>query len=992
MWPIWLIIVIAVVGAAILTCTGILLAITLERRRHRQILRAHGLTRGLSKYHRPKLSACEQNYSHVTHPTTPLRRSVQLPFGIISIGADSAGEDEEKQLTTAADSVEDYIEVLRPRSKRGILRPFSGHPLYIPKTRRQGKLRKAVPLDRIHKSPLSAITEFSDPSTGVSPVTPEFPAEPTTIATDEKAKSQPENHPSTQWPLSNISTRCSDILPTEITSIAARESVLMRKGVSKHRQATGPPSATVPRSVSAGSMASLAPDEPLPPLPTIQAPRHLKTRASTTSLDTVGSSVLGVFMSSLANNGTEPSASKPELNLQPATLGLGRDREFSAPRLQAPPVKQKIHGLCVGQPSIRSLHPTVDVDELSPSSTTNVSHAPPFPTIIVPDESFKVIDASGWDLPPLKVGKTRLPSSRPNRHSMIEHSRIADYRAVSDSATSILGTDGDVFSVPEAPKRPNSVATGNPLRWDRQGSFATKRHSLSSLDGPRRGHRRQNCVRITNLPCLDLRANGAMRLPELKEEQQQLAYASTFEADESVHGFEIKQPRPTFKMGQSETSTKSSTTPIPSPFRNPPILTPTPRPARKQYIQRPDSAVSGTPRPDSEVFDFSHIATQVPKRCNISPCQWPLSPCSRPNVLLRETPPSSQASARIPFESPTLPSPALNSASLYPRKSLVKGPRGPRNSSHSSNAPSASPLQNKIGPSYRVTKARDSSGPGDFAVRKSVMILRGMDSERSLLEHRRTKTSNPTVAEYESPDIIAMPSPLMNKRVMGLRSTSCTPSATSTPRSAPLDRQRASRGSSPLARSGSNSNRQPQSRATAARMSLNSDHLELPPPVMCVSPSVMSVGDGSIWEDVSVRGDSPEPEIHVAPLALRPRTDHNQQQRYPLTSTSQARGGGEDLFNTQGNGQFLGPHAPFVGADTENASRLVQQLERAVSGEQWNQKDIVHPSDDPYVNVAPMRYDARGQRDLDIFQQLPNHNRKEIGLGLRLGNSTMRST
>ncbi|EXJ69972.1 uncharacterized protein A1O5_07045 [Cladophialophora psammophila CBS 110553] len=1003
MWPLWLIIVIAVVGAAVLTCTGILLAITLERRRHRHIMHDHGLTRNLSKYHRPKLSACEHNYSHITHPTTPLRRSVQLPFGVVSVGVDSAGEDEERQLNTATGHADDYVEVLRPRSKRSIRQSFSGHPLYIPKTRRQGKLRKAVPLDRIQKSPLSAITEFSDPSTGVSPIAPEFPAESETIAMHETAMMKPEKHTSTQWPLVTASTRASDIVLTEIMSIAVRESVLMRKGGGKHSQPTAPQSASVPRSISSASMASLAPDDPLPPLPTIHFPRNIMARASNASLDTVGSSVLGAFAGSPANDATELSASNLESNEQSPTPRLGLGQVFSTPKLQALPVKQTIHGLCTGKPSIRSLHPTVDTDEISPGSTRNISNAPPFPTIVIQEESFKIIDASNWDLPTLKVGKIRPPSDRPNRHSLIEQSRTAQYRAASDSATSLLA-DEDVFSVLEAPQRPNSVAIGNPLQWDRRGSFATKRHSLSSLDGPRRGHRRQNCVRITNLPYLDLRAHDMMRLPELREEQQQVA--RTLEADKSFHGFEIRQPRPMFKPRESESDIKSST-PIPSPFRNAPILTPTPRPVRKQYIQRPDSAVSGTPRPDSEVFNSDHIPVQVSGHRSTTPRQWPLSPCSKPNVLLRETPPSAQPSDRIPFESPILPSPALNSASLYPRKSLVKGPRNPRNSGQSSHPAAKRPLQNKNGPNYRITKARECSGSGDFALRKSVMMLRSMNSEGRLLDQQRTMLSNIGAVKSDSPEIFAMPSPPMNKRVMGLRNTSGTSSTASTPRSVSVETQQASRGSSPLAHSTSNSTRAPPIGTTDGRTSLHGA-LDLPAPVMCVSPSVMSVGGGSIWEDVSVRGESPEPEVYVAPLALRPKADHNNRQRYyPSASTFQARRGvGDDFFDAQqrNDRQYLVPHhVPYMvgGVETEN-SHLVQQLERVVSGGQWNHhknSSIIandNNNNDLYENMASssVRCDVPppDQREIDVFQ-LPHHNnRKEIGLGLWFANSSMRST
>ncbi|KIW92610.1 uncharacterized protein Z519_06457 [Cladophialophora bantiana CBS 173.52] len=1003
MWPLWLIIVIAVVGAAVLTCTGILLAITLERRRHRHIMHAHGLTRGLSNYHRSKLSACEHNYSHVTHPTTSLRRSVQLPFGIVSVGVDSAGEDEEKQLNTATGHADDYVEVLRPRRKRSIRRSFPSHPLYIPKTRRQGKLRKAVPLDRIQQSPLSAITEFSDPSTGVSPVAPEFPTESETIAMHEKAGIKPEKHTSTQWPLATASTRASDIVPTKIMSIAVRESVLMRKGGGKHGQTAAPQPESVPRSISAVNMASLAPEDPLPPLPTIHFPRNMKARTSNASLNTVGSSVLGAFAGSPASNVTELSASNLELDEPSPTVRLGLGQELSTPKLQALPVKQIIHGLCTGKPSIRSLHPTVDTDEIGPGSSRYISDPPPFPTTVIQGESFKIIDASNWDLPPLKVGKTRLPSDRPNRYSMIEQSRTAQYRAASDSATSLLATE-DVCSVLEAPKRPNSVATGNPLQGARQGSFAAKRHSLSSLDGPRRGHRRQNCVRITNLPYLDLRVHGMMRLPELREEQQQVG--RILEADEFFHGFDIPQRRPTFKPRQSEADIKSST-PIPSPLRNAPILTPTPRPVRKQYMQRPDSAVSGTPRPDSEVFDSDYIPMRMSNHCNRTPRQWPLSPCSRPNVLLRETPPSALPSERIPFESPILPSPALNSASLYPRKSLVKGPRNPRNSGQSSHPAATSPLQSKNGPNYRITKARESSGSGDFALRKPIMMLRSMNSDVRLPGQQGIKLSNVGAVESDSPEIFAIPSPPMNKRVMGLRNASGGSSIASTSRSVSVDRQQASRGSSPLAHSTSNATRAPPIGTTVKRSSLHGA-LDLAAPVMCVSPSVKSVGGGSIWEDISVRGESPEPEVYVAPLALRPRADHNNRQRYYTSaSTFQARrGDGNDFFDVEqrNDRQYLvSRHVPYMvgGVDTEN-SHLVQQLERAVSGGQWNHhknSGIIannNNNDDLYENMASYSVwcdvPPPDQREIDVFQ-LPHHNnRKEIGLGLQLVNSPMRST
>ena len=939
MWPLWLFILVAVAGAAVLTTTGVLLAIHLERRRHQHILQAHGLTRGLSRYHRPKLSANEENYSHVTPPTTHLRRSIQMPYRIVSIGHNgSVGEDEENQGTTIG-RADECTEVLRPRDNKSGRRPFSGRPLCIPKSRRPGKLRKTVPLERIQKSPLSAITEFSDPPTSAPHDAPEFPTHSSTIACPGNASTRPPKHISTQWPLAIPRAAGSNGIPTEVLEFAARQSVLMRKDGGMQKSIAGSQPSVVPRSVSAFGMTSTAPDEHLPPVPSIESPQlasthNLRPRSSNTSLDTIGSSVLGAYMSSPAKQGVDLGTSKVAMNRRSLTLDLSLKQEFPTPKLQAPPVKRTIQGLVPGK-SVRSLHPCVDDDDSNP--VRNVHH-PELPTIIVREESFKTIDASKWELPPLKVEKIREQTGRTNRHSMIEEAKLAQWRTFSDSTTGLF-PDDDVFSVGEALKRPNSVATGDLLQWDRRGNLLAKRHSLTSLDGQKRGHKRQNCIRITNLPFLDVGPGSVTRMPELREEQQPNSTVDA--AQDPRDGFEIKQPRPTWRARPSIMHDNS--TPTPSLFTNAPVLTPTARPTRRQYIRPPSASASGTPRPDSEVFDASKMEVPISHNYTLSPRQWPLSPTIGTGIFLNETPPSAQPSDGN-FDSPILPSPALNSASLYLRKSLVKGPRSPYIQSHNSRGTSTSPPLKGQGHSYRVLKDRDSSGPE--ALHKSVMMLRSMNADGRLLD-QQSSTIYQIGAEAVSPELRAEPSPPLNKPTMGASSVVGTNTGTS-PTTEKQHGSFLNRGSSPLGPVTTSHAQKLHRNVAMGTKAPSGLALHVPASHLSLSPSIMSASGSSIWEDASVRAESPEPGPHalLTPLALQTRENP------PSRSSSlQYRLQHQQRLQQQQQAQahaYMFPIAQDIDAgpdgDTENedenvtASHLVQKLERVASSRQWGHK------------------------------------------------------
>ncbi|EHY54955.1 hypothetical protein ABEF92_002206 [Exophiala dermatitidis] len=936
MWSLAPIIGVAVAGAVVLLITGVLLAVSIERRRHRYLMQTHGLSRGLSTYHRAKLSANENNYSHITAPTTYLRRSVQLPYGVISVGRvhpDAIFEEEEAGDHTAQLLRYDHGS-LQPKGRRSIRRSFTGQPLNIPKTRRQNKLRKAMPLNQMQHSPLSAITEFTDSPPCSSPAATEsLPEGAARIVTSVAPGSKGERQISLQWPLVISKTRgSSDVTPTEVMSMAARASMLMRMGggithTSNSSRPT-PVNTTVPRSVSMSSTTSSAPDDPLPPLPTIDVYKHprtqeLRARASNASLDTVGSSVLGSAVGSPSSNVRENNVSNQGISTRLRGLDSRQGQKTSGPRLQVPPVKQTIHGLCVSKPSFHSLHPSFDVNEASPEPRGDDSRQGRPAARMTREDSFKTIDASQWENPlPLRIKKIRSAGSNPARHSMYESSKVQQWRAVSDPmATDLCHSPASLAG--NAIKRPASVATGNPLQWDRQGDFATNRHSLSSLDGPRRGHRRQNCVRITNLPAIEPRQKILGQMPELREELQNVDAPDT-DADDADN-FQPPQSSVPVPRTQTTVMAPASTVDSISPFRNRPVLTPSSRPLPRQHNEPRSSASLGIPRADSDIFNPSHVGAAPSSNYNTSPRQWMFSPDSKVNTGVHSSPLSGRPSAIHPFDSPTLPSPTLNSSSLYPRKSLVKGPRNPRGSGSS-----PSPLQNKQGPNFRVSKERESSTTRErdrdrdrdreIDLRKSVMMLRSMNSEGGLLDQSHGNGSSNTSLRFyrniggesnsSTPDpyrtvvASANATPPLNKRISGLRNSAYGASSTMTI-SPVLDKDRStstatSRGCSPLVHSTSinmaNSANSLTMNRSKAGVAGAASHVALFPPSQAfpfgsTTPIAASPSGISIWEDASVHTESPEPEgvrtpptlgtgvgfdsssLHVTPLALRPKRD-----------------------------------------------------------------------------------------------------------------------
>ncbi|KAI1621828.1 hypothetical protein EDD37DRAFT_496881 [Exophiala viscosa] len=913
MWPLWLIILVAVAGAVAILVIGVCLAVKLERRRHQQILRKHLASNDPARHRRSRFSAQDVSYQSLPLPTTSLRRSVQMPFGIVTISSSNSLTstiDEDKEARASTTMLYDPEGGLRQQGSKIRSLP-SDRSLYNPKSRRQKKTGHFLDLTKAHTSPLSAITEFTDSQTCDSPVNEEFPPNSPTVAEQKKALMKAQRQFSVQWPLAMSKAR-TDAAPTEVLSMAARASMLMRMYTpyATHHvaQTFRPP--TMPRSVSITSTTSSAPDDPLPPLPTTNTykqtrPCEPRTRGSIASLETISSSVLGMAMSS-PRTGIVKGGHGVAAKGGPIDFEFPIEGKPSKASLQADPASRNSHGRGSTVPDAGVDYHRNSTAEHSPARIEESPRARPVPRIVVGGDAFKTIDASTWRSP-FPSNNHSFRAADMKRHSMIEPSRIAQWRAASDSLVAEANT-------PEATshgldiRRPASVATGNPLQWDLQGERVANRHSWWFPEGPKRGHRRQNCVRITNLPIPELKPKGVAQLPELEEEQQDVYSADNIDDT----NFGIGQPGQIIKARpfMMEISSSQGSTPTPSPFKNRPVLKPGTRPFRKQYINPPSRPAEDKTRFDLDTF----ISDDGPGNVVFgTPQHLPLSPTPKNSIRLNRTPPSAQHADHLPHDSPILPSPALKSSLLYPHKSVVKGPRNPRTFDQPFHNPQASPLRNKHNPTIRMTRNRRS---GEVDLRKSIMLLRSLNSEAKLLEHYSCKSYQEV--DFERGDDLAA---RMHNSSRALAAYNVS-GALQNDQSTRLNHSRVVRPT--LAAP------QPQ-------------HLS-------ASPSAASIGGGSVWEDASVRGESPTPssDLENEPVSFRHdggglSDQYRHAQHHAVQSSDLASHHSKHLSTRDRLTSHVGQlpryqtHIRQYGEEnTQPTSTLVQNLERAAKADRWN--------------------------------------------------------
>jgi hypothetical protein len=714
------VIIIAVGASVCVFVAGAVSVVLLLRANDRKRQSKEEVARQLCASQRDRLSVGSTNYAHVPEPRATLRKSTHVPYGLVTEGwasipsRESVARSHRVQINERPEELGATTKQKRRRSLRASL---TAHSFSLPKTRRQVKIEKAVPLRAIPRSPLSAITERSgtntteaSPSVGVV----ELPTEITPKTTPEKDQSAiPTGRPmSLQWPLTTSNRLSWTGAPTIIPVPASRNSTLMRVKSTQARPSPLRPSLRQ-RSISMTSTFSVAPEDPLPPLPSITpnewsvGPKS-RLRLSAASFDTIGSSVLGGGLRPPSHTETDLTSfgrGSPPIDLNPIELQAferqSQSWDSATVITTGSPKAKHATKYRNGKGGYGSFRATIG-NHLSTQNTTHERDANSA------DRSSFLSPATGPSLsagdpgkrrsdlscransvrscvslsPPIPVARTGSGYRRGTvavRHSMYEQ----------DTTLSRFSTDSavlrDVSGNPASPirrlagSRPTSVASENPGQWDRNSlQMRLSSSSKSSPASQRIGHKRQNCVRISNIPVEDL-SRRSSKLPQMTEEEEDTTdiFGSKTVTIPGLGLLEQEKPDDDTECGQEHINNTS--------FLTRSIVEPT----TWQRPQYPHSLSSGSivsRKRDSDVFSSPRYDPSAPNIFteNSTPGrQWPLTPIVRHNGRPQPTPPSLKPNQN-PYDpdSPTLPTPAISSATLFARAlplgarvSAVQGPR-----------------------------------------------------------------------------------------------------------------------------------------------------------------------------------------------------------------------------------------------------------------------------------------------------------------------------
>lgn len=883
-------VIIIAVGASVCVFVGGAVSIILVlRAKDRQRRSKEEVARQFSATQRGRLSVGSSNYSHVPEPRANLRRSTHLRYGVVSEGWAAIPSQESLaryQKTLVNNQPGAAGTLTQQKCRRSLRASFSGHSFSLPKTRRQNEIDKAVLLHAMPRSPLSAIAERSGTNTSeASPAVgiAELPTEITPKTTPDKdGNALSIGRPlSLQWPLTTANRMSYSGAATIIPVPASRNSTLMRMNstdntISPIRRSLGQ------RSISMTSTLSVAPEDPLPPLPSIppnQWPLGRKPRLSLSaaSVDTIGSSVLG---------GGQRSPSQTDANL--TSIGLG-----------TPPIYLNSIGLQAYERQSQGWEPATVITTGSPKAR----HATKYRSGKAGYGSFRASIGNHSNLPnttnerfaesrdrcsfiPLPSGPA--PSTRDPRHRGSHlSSRANPVRShVSPSPPVAIARTGsgykrgavtarhsmyeqdtgmgrfpidpavlhDVPGNPASPvrrpasSRPASIAGENPFHRDRNSLQTGLSSSLRSSPGSQRKcHKRQNCVRISNIPEVDT-SRRASKLPQMTEEEEDSTDALTGKTV-TIPGLSLlEQEKPSSDTDAAQEHVENSA------FLSRQILESTSW-TRPNYSRAPSSESMVSCKRDSDVFSNSRYDPSAPNifTANSTPQgQWPLTPTARYGGKLQPTPPSLRAIQEpCDPDSPTLPMPAISSATLFARAlplgTRVSGVQGPRNiptSIRSSRAASPSPM------TARAAAKRED-------LRRSVMTLRRMNSDTK--DTTRISQIYQDICGESTSNLLEGSNrgghgPAAKSAVSGV----IVPIGSSSPNSQSTNLQIPPTNNQHVSAFPSTS-----STFATSGLRFSKSRSKIAP-----SPSTMSADATSIWEDISVRGESPEPELPTSSSRL----------------------------------------------------------------------------------------------------------------------------
>jgi hypothetical protein len=873
--------IIIAIGASVSFFTGAAVSIILVLRANdRKRRNGEEVARQISTGQRGRLSVGSSNYSHVIEPRANLRRSTHLPYGVVSESWAAIPSQEtlpQYQRGLANDRPNAADAHIHQQRRRSLRASFSSHSFSLPKTRRQKKIEKAIPLRAMPRSPLSAITEQSgtntteaSPSIGIA----ELPTEITPKSTpDRDGNIQPIGRSlSPQWPLTTSNKMSRNGASTIIPVPPSRNGTVVRMCSAGSSISPIQPS-LLPRTISVASTVSIAPEDPLPPLPSItpnqwRTGRKSRLRLSAASVDTIGSSVLGGERMSLSQPETDltfPGLGTPPIDLNP--IGLqAYDQEIQGWEpatviTTGSPKARHATKYRTGKAGYGSLRASIGHSSSSQNAKSSQVTESRDGSSFIPrplGSALNPVNVRGWRSnvssransvrsfvspsvtdPTARMGSGYKKGTVAARHSMYEqHTSIGRFNM-----------DPDVLpcgqaSPPRRPasSRPASIASENPFHWDRNSLQTGLSSGLRTSPGSQhKGHKRQNCVRISNIPVVDTSCRSS-KLPQMTEEEEDSSETAASQTM-TIPGLTLIQQEKQFENVDSRQHRLDS-----SPFLIRPILEPTSWKGPR-YSRAPSSESMASSKRDSDVFSNSRYDPNAPNiftENSMLHQPWPLCPTTPYRAKPPPTPPSLRAIQEpCDPDSPTLPMPVISSATLFARAlplgSRVSGVQGPRAISTSARSPCTAP---PTPTTARVAAKRE-------ALRRSFITSRRMSSDakdktRMSQIYRNIgdeSTSGSLDINHQSEQgSAAQPS------VGGSGNVS---TKVLSPDSSTINLQIPSTNHPRVSVSPSIS-----STLTARNLGLSKSRTKIAP-----SPSTGSAAATSIWEDASVRGDSPEPEL-----------------------------------------------------------------------------------------------------------------------------------
>lgn len=644
---------------------------------------------------------------------------------------------------------------------------------------------KAIELVPIKQLPLSPITERSATNPEPSPAivnTIGFPVQKTlgqvqdnigqALSSDGIGNPQPGVWPTAAPKPTPLFPGQQRSLSAEPMPLAPVENVASSLGIDANPRDSFPFASRrpeLPRSVSFGSQSSgVAPDGPVPPLPANarKSSRPDKTRvnaAGSPSRTSVGSFASG--RSSILQNKDRASQTTSQA-----------ETDFTSLSLLSPHSGLRIYdGSKTWDPSRMSS----TANSPGPSATTNIQ------TQLLTQRSFRA-SIGGYSLPrstssglsislldqhtpkaepgitsfsnvqPIFNGirNLEIPRSNPMRRqsprertlATLTSNRRSLFNVYDDvrnkrASTSILQDVSGNQSSPlrnELAKRPTSIATSNPFQWDPATSM--KPVQLAAYRGWRRGHKRQNCVRMSNLTPL---STPGRFLPTLEEPDEQ-PQASTEPPGPHAKYPPMSQPAALDPSIEAQTRPSHPTRPAVAEGPYSPTL------AMVNLYSSDSDSSDATTEPSTPTRKPPHHRTTSQRRRNLFTSAsrlklnaWPIlsTPSRAPRTALPPSPPSNP---NLTTSHPPTPlSPILH----FPPPPLGLPLRAPPCHLFRDRNPSPTPIRGPRAPPSptrtHTTRAHTTRAEKRLSpmrdLRKSVMALRRMNSEVSETDARASR-------------------------------------------------------------------------------------------------------------------------------------------------------------------------------------------------------------------------------------------------------------